>query len=371
MKISAPGKLMLSGEWSVLENDVPCIVMAIDQKVSVEIKENGEINFSTSSNDLKLKAVFKNNKLETFGSENEKAFYLFVTKSVETTLLYLTENNIKVRNFSIKTNSSDTQIDIGENKKAKVGFGSSAAIVTATVAAVLKIHNFEIESNKSKEIIYKLGCIAHYFAQGKLGSSFDVAASTYGGVIVYQKPDMEVITKKLNETFLIKEIVEMNWPYFKVEKIDLPKDFFLSIGFVGYSASTKELVLKIQEFKEKNLVDYNNLINEIKNITTKLIYAIRLGNQELIIDLLKKNRIFLKELNDKSNNNLETAELTLLSNIAEKFGGAGKFSGAGGGDCGIAISFNKETKKLIEKEWKINNIYLINANISKEGVYLE
>lgn len=371
MRFSAPGKLMLSGEWSVLENEVPCIVMAINQKVNLEIKESEKINFSVLNSDLRVNAKFENKKLVLEGNKEEKNFFLFVSKAVEATLNYLEENNIKTKNFSIVTNSSDTKVKINEEKTAKVGFGSSAAIVVATVAAVLKFHGEGIESKKEKEIIYKLGCIAHYLAQGKIGSSFDVAASTYGGVLVYQKPDMEFVLKKLNEKTKIKELVKMNWPYFKAENINLPKGFLLSIGFVGYSASTKDLVLKINEFKKNNLDEYNNIILRIKKITVDLINAIKKEDEQLIIELLKQNRILLKELNDKSNNNLETKDLGLLSDIADFEGGAGKFSGAGGGDCGIAVSFNLETKNKIEENWTKNNIYLINANVSKTGVNLE
>jgi len=368
MKITAPGKLMLSGEWSVLENEVPCIVMSIDQKVSVEIFESKEINFSTIGNPLKAKAFFKNKKLTVNGNENEKAFYLFVEKASEATLNYLEESNILIKNFSIVTNSSDTLVTLKDGKKAKVGFGSSAAIVSATIAAILNFHGQEISSLSAKETIYKLGCIAHYLAQGKLGSSFDVAASTYGGVLKYQKPDMNFILKKIEENTKIKDLIEMPWPYFIAEPINLPDNFLLSIGFVGYSASTKELITKIKEFKKENEKEYSQIINKIKGVTLNLEIALKNNEKEKIIELLKENRILLKELNDKSKNNLETTELSILANIAEKNNAAGKFSGAGGGDCGIAISFEENVKEKIENEWAKNNIYLINANISKKGV---
>lgn len=362
---------MLSGEWSVLENQVPCIVMAINQKVSVEIEKSDEINFSVINNDIKTSAKFENKKLILFGDEKEKNFFLFVSKATEASLNYLQEKNIVIKNFSIITNSSDTKIKINEEKVAKVGFGSSAAIVVSTVAAVLKFHGFSIASLKEKELIYKLSCIAHYLAQGKLGSSFDVAASTYGGMLVYQKPDMDFVLNKLNKKTKIKDLVEMDWPYFKAENIVRPKKFCLSIGFVGYSASTKELVLKIKDFKKNNSKKYDEIISKIKKITIDLIDAIKNEDEKEIINLLKKNRVLLKELNDESKNNLETKELKLLADIANLNKGAGKFSGAGGGDCGIAISFDKEIQKNIENAWKENNIYLINANITDEGVSLE
>jgi len=87
--------------------------------------------------------------------------------------------------------------------------------------------------------------------------------------------------------------------------------------------------------------------------------------------LLKENRVLLKQFSDWSNNDLETAELKKLSNLADEAGAVGKFSGAGGGDCGIAISFDPKIKTAVETSWKEKGIYLIDVGISKEGVLLE
>lgn len=366
MKISAPGKLMISGEWSVLENEVPCIVAAVDKKVSVEIEENNEIEFE--GNGLRVKVEIKENKVEIYGEETAKEFFLFVAKATESAINYLNEKNVKIKNFKIKTNSNATKVKLENGSEAKIGFGSSAAVVVSTIAAILKFHNIGIESKEEKDIIYKLACVAHYLAQGKLGSSFDVASSVYGGFLVYQKPDMDFVLNMINEKKSIKEIVESNWPYFKAENIMVPNDFNLSVGFSGNSASTKELVLKIREFKQKNKDEYWVIIDSIKKVTNDLIIAINENKKEKIFNLIKQNRNLLIELSQKSENNLETPELKKLADIADKFGGAGKFSGAGGGDCGISISFDKEIKNKIEEEWEKNNIKVINTNISLDGV---
>lgn len=361
---------MLSGEWSVLEDGVPCIVMTIDQKVSVTITESKEMIFSAKGTEHTTKAKYVSGQI-IIEDEKEKEFFLFVSKSVEAALRYLNDSKIKTKNFSIETNSSDTLVNLGDGKKAKVGFGSSAAIVAATVAAVLNYHGYEIETIKSKEVIFKLGCIAHYLAQGKIGSSFDVAASTYGGVLVYEKPNMKYVIEQINKKLSMKEIVEKRWPLFFAEQIIMPVKFNLNIGFVGYSASTKELIQKLDIYKKERKVEYQILIGKIKLVTQKLILAIKRVQLEEILSLLKQNRILLKQLNDESKNKLETKELTILADIADKLGGAGKFSGAGGGDCGIAISFDKKIKKSIEEKWKEKGIYSIKAKISPTGVIKE
>jgi phosphomevalonate kinase len=371
MKITAPGKLMLSGEWSVLENNVPCVVMAIDQKVSVDIIENEKIILKAKETNFSTEAKYVNKNLELKGDDKTKEFFLFVGKAIEATLNYLSSSGIKTKNFSILTNSTDTIVELLNGKKAKVGFGSSAAIVAATVAAVLAIHGEDITKLETKSKIFKLGCITHFLAQGKIGSSFDIAASTYGGVLIYQKPDMNWLMNELLEEKNIKKIIESEWPLFRAEPIIFPKSFLLSIGFVGYSASTKELIQKINKAKELNKKEYDSLIKSIKSITEKLIDSLKAKNEKEIILLLKENRVLLKKFSDWSNNTLETPELEKLSDLADELGGVGKFSGAGGGDCGIAISFDLNTKKKIEESWKKQGIFVINSRISLDGIKIE
>ena len=190
LDISAPGKLMLAGEWVVLELGNPCIVMAVDKRVHVQIKESDEI--SISLDDFKIrekKADFDGRQLiwreEIIEKEREKL--VFIKGAIETALQYL-EQSGKLKPFKIRTFSEESQIRVDRVVK-KIGFGSSAAAAVATIAGLLSFYNFEIETKKSKEIIYKLATIAHYFAQGKVGSAFDIAASTYGGIIVYKRFD--------------------------------------------------------------------------------------------------------------------------------------------------------------------------------------
>lgn len=371
MKITAPGKLMLSGEWSVLELGVPCIVMAIDKKVSAEINPSKELVFKAPGMGLEeIKGSFEGS-LVLNATDEEKQKLLFVSKAVEGTLKYLKDSGKELKNFSLETLSGDTVVELAEGKTAKVGFGSSAAVVAATVAAVMAFHGEDISSLETKQKIYKLGCIAHYLAQGKVGSSFDVAASTFGKALVYQKPDTNWLVEQLASNMPINQLVESEWPYLKTEPIELPENFNLSVGFVGYSASTKELVLKLKDYKTEKKEEYQKIVEDIKATTEKMIDALKSSNQDEVLKLVRQNRVLLKDFSEKSNNNLETKELALLADLADKVNAAGKFSGAGGGDCGIAISFDSETKQKVEDAWKENNIYPIDAGVSDQGVDVE
>jgi len=276
----------------------------------------------------------------------------------------LAESGIETKKFSASTESEITSITLKDGSSAKVGFGSSAAAVVSIIKAVLKLHGQDIESLETKGKVYKLGCIAHYLGQGKAGSAFDVAASTYEGALVYKRFDPKWLVERLESGKAIKEVVEEKWEAFEATPIELPEDFILSVGFVGYGASTKALVVKMREFKASNEARYNEIYGGIKNVVEQLIEAIKEKNKEGIKKLLKENRVLLQQLAKESGNNLETKELTDLIETADAAGAGAKFSGAGAGDCGIAVCFDSETAENIKKAWEEKGIYPIEAKVS-------
>jgi len=369
IETSAPGKLMLSGEWSVLELGVPCVVMAIDDRVNCKIQENDKIVLNAPDIGLTgIEGIFENGKMQwkTELDEKQKDKIKVTQNVIETTLNYAKEKGIETRNFSIDTSSKISSVTLDNGEIAKVGFGSSAAAAVAITVGILKLHGIEAD----KDTIYKLACIAHYFAQGKVGSAFDVAASTYGQVLVYSRFDGKWLVEEIEKGKKISEIVEEDWKSFTAEPLPLPQDFHLCVGFVGYSASTKELVVKLhKEFKAQQKDRYMEIINEIKTCTSNLITSMKEKNSGKIIEFLKQNRNLLQTLSKESGANLETKELALLADIADKYeNSVGKFSGAGGGDCGIAICFSDISAEKIKSEWKENGLYPLDVSIAKKGV---
>ncbi len=367
VEVRAPGKLMLAGEWAVLEVGNPCIVLAIDKYVKAKVEESQGIVINARDLGIeKAEAEFngKELKFKKELSKEEEEKLVMAKNSVEICLKYLQESGIKTKKFTTSTESEITSIVLKDGSTAKIGFGSSAAAVVAIIKAALKLHGQEIDSLAAKEKIYKLGCIAHYFGQGKVGSAFDVAASTYGGALVYKRFDPEWLAEELEAGKTVKEVIESKWKGFEAEPIELPEDFVLCVGFVGYSASTKALVVKMRDFKARNGTRYNEIYGGIKKVVEQLIEAIKQKNKEKTLQNIKENRALLQQLAKESGNNLETKELTTLIEAADSTGAAAKFSGAGAGDCGIAVCFDKETAKKVKKVWREKGIYPINVNVA-------
>lgn len=156
-KASAPGSLMLLGEYGVLHGG-QALVCAVDKRITVTLtpRQDDTIHihsllhgyYTTSLTDIKI----------------EKPFHFVLTA------LQQYQEKMKYGcDISIASEFSD-----------KVGFGSSAAVTVATVAALVSWLEMKITPldlvRQARGIVRQV--------QG-LGSGADVAASVYGGIVRY------------------------------------------------------------------------------------------------------------------------------------------------------------------------------------------
>jgi phosphomevalonate kinase len=356
--------MIIAGEWAVLEKGNPALVTALNKRVFVKVKESkdGFIHLSIKDFNVKdLKSFFdgRNLKFKKKLNPELKRTLVFIKSAIEIVLRYLGKKS----SFEIESWGKDVAV----KKSQKLGFGSSAATVVAVVSALLLFHKKSIKGFKAKERIYKLSSLAHYLAQKKIGSSFDVAASTFGGVFVYQRFDGDWMKKQLEKKSL-KQIINSKWPGFYIEKLKVPPNFNLLVGWTQKPSSTSKMVRKFNVWKKDHPKKCHHVFHKIKILVKMLIGAWKRNDKDNILKLLRKNEDYLRWLGEESRVNIETFKLAKLSQIANKYQAAGKLSGAGGGDCGIAVTFDKKTAHKIKKEWKDFGIEPVRVNLSFKGV---
>ncbi|MBI4170085.1 MAG: phosphomevalonate kinase [Candidatus Aenigmarchaeota archaeon] len=368
---SAPGKLFISGEWSILEVGNYGLVAAVNNRVHVSVEAlSGYDGISVTAEEFKIhdaRAKILSSKLNFMNlDEKSKETLKLLSTSLETAIKFAEEKGHKFKPFKIATSSKDTQLEADGGLK-KVGFGSSAAVVVAATAAVLDFLGYV----PTKEEVYKLSTISHYFAQGKVGSAFDVAASTYGGLFVYSRFDPEWLIKKVEAEEKLSVIVSENWPGFYIEELEVPNDFLLLVGWTGESASTSSMIKQMNEFKKNNPETYFKHCNEIAKTAKDAINAFKKKDYNNFYLHLLENENLLAELGKASGVNIETPQLRTLSDIAADCGAAGKLSGAGGGDCGIAVCFDRQIAEDIVAKWRAAGLYPLDVTIDKDGVRKE
>lgn len=368
VKFSSPGKISVAGEWAVLEKGNPMIVAALETRVLVSLKESrdGLFRFTIRDSGVKdEKAIFQKGKLKFLKrlSAQKTQDVLFIRKTLETFLSY----QKAVLPCRIETRGKGVSAAVGKSC-VKLGFGSSAAAVVALTSALFKFYGENITSLHAKEKIYKISAISHYLAQGKVGSGFDVAASTFGGIVVYKRFAPEWLEKQINSGRDLEKIIEVPWPGFSIERLSQSGGMEILVGWTGKSSSTADMIKKMNGWKGNNRAEYEKIISAIKGVVEGLISAWKAGDRNKILKSVRENERWLRVLGKKSGVNIETRTLRALSVIADEAGGAGKLSGAGGGDCGIALSFGRRQSAEIRKKWKEKGIVPIDVKISSEGV---
>lgn len=295
--VSAPGKLMLFGEHSVVYGR-PCIVAAVNRRMEVEIE-------ATNGNKVVIIAPEMNIKeysvsLTELDKEHPKEIK-FVLTSVKN---FFEKHKIK-SGLSIKTKSQFS---------SQFGFGSSSAVTVCVIKALSEIFGKEIDKKGLFDLAYK----TVLDIQGS-GSGFDIAAAIYGGVICF------VTGGKVIEPLNVKNIP-------------------LIVGYTGIKASTPEIVKAVKSRMEKNPKYYDALYDKIKNIVNLAKKEIEKQNWEKVGELMNQNQEILKKFKTPSPKYGVSSEIIekLISACLKAGAYGAKLSGAGVGDCIIALGRDKE-----------------------------
>lgn len=295
IKVSAPGKLMLLGEHSVVY-DHPCIVTAVDQRMSLTAEEAD--NFQLDASEVKIAGYSK--KLEDVGLGDVPKGAQFV----EIAFKNLRQRYPGTRGVKIKTSSEFS---------SSFGFGSSSASTVCTVKALSELFGVKLSLRELFDISYK----TVIDIQGK-GSGFDVAAAIYGGTLYFWTGGKTITPLKIKELPLI-------------------------IGYTGVKADTVSLINKVLSLAEKNPGKVNRIYEQIDGLVGKAREAILKSDWKNLGELMNTNQKYLDELG------VGSEKLTLMVAASRAVGAYGaKMSGAGGGDCMIAIA--PEAKKNAVKQ---------------------
>jgi len=349
---------MVAGEFAVLEKGHPLIVMAVDRYVYTTIADHTSYTF-TSENFALYNLTWQFNG-ERVIFDNFSPRLKFVTSALTTALTYLKEKEIETTPFSMSVRS---ELD-DEETGAKYGLGSSAAVVTSVITAILKRF---LQYRPARSLIFKLAAIAHVRTQGS-GSGADIAASTYGGVIHYQSFQANWLKYELAKSQQIIPVIQKKWRYLHIKQIKFPENIQVCIGWTGKPASTKSLVSEIAKLKKSNRDAYERFLINSRKAVHVILKSIARENRTLFFDGIKQNRHALAVLGEKAGIPVETKKLALLSEVAEQLNGAGKLSGAGGGDCGLAfLQTETDSEKELYERWIEHHIQPLSIAVDHEG----
>lgn len=360
--VRAHGKIMLAGEWAVLELGAPCLVLALDKGISVHIEPSDAMRLVARDvgieSDFSLhesgSVLFKD--LDEAGDENA----VYVVQALRFVFAYLKELGHDI---------VPCKILIESEFSGKAGLGSSAAVVAGVVKGLCAFYGLDVSSRNTLHEVFKLSLLSHYIAQGYKGSGFDVAAALFGGALLYVAFDGRWLKKKLSQygrkIISLKTLLNDTWPHCSVFPVSLPADMRVSVGFTGRVASTEKMIEKMEKFKQKNKKIHKAICTNISDTVRSLTKLFHLYPREkkfcteAILYMLELHRNELLMLGRASGMQLETPELERLCDVATECGAVGKLSGSGGGDCGIAVCFDPEVEMKVLRRWAEDGIEFV------------
>lgn len=342
----APGKLYIAGEYAVVETGHPAIIVAIDQYVTVSIKPADTVGTIVSKQYNNNTVMWQRQGNEMVIDNRDNPFH-YILSAIKYTEKYACLKQKDLQVYHLQVNS---QLDAKDGKK--YGLGSSAAVTVATVKALNRLYDLQLNQLE----LYKLAALAHLEVQGN-GSLGDIAASVFGGFIAYASFDKQWLNANWHQTDL-DTLVHMTWPGLKIQPLEIPNNLQLLIGWSGSPASTSRLVDQITLTKTKQKQAYQAFLQNSNTCVNQIIQAFKQHDLLGIQNGIRQNRQILKDLAKISHTSIETTKLAQLCEIAESHLGAAKTSGAGGGDCGIVIIDATKTTQIEQllTQWQQNEI---------------
>ncbi|KAK2745466.1 phosphomevalonate kinase [Onygenales sp. PD_40] len=163
----------------------------------------------------------------------------------------------------------------------KTGLGSSAALVTALVSAIVIHRTVQPEELPNvRDKLHNLAQAAHCAAQGKVGSGFDVAAAVYGSLL-YRRFSAGVLANLGDvgspqfEERLFSVVEDLNTPVpWDTECVDfgtkLPRGMQMVLADVDCGSETPGMVKKVLQWREKNREQADELWAELQENNEKL-----------------------------------------------------------------------------------------------------
>ncbi|MDO0939439.1 phosphomevalonate kinase [Streptomyces sp. DG2A-72] len=326
----APGKLFVAGEYAVVEPGNPAILVAVDRYLTVTVSGRAQSGVVISS-DLGPRGVrwqWRGGRLDVYGEQDEQRArdaLAHVVSAIETVGELLAERGLPVPALDVSVSSA-----LHEGGR-KYGLGSSGAVTVASVAAVAAYCGLGL----SREARFRLAMLATARLDPK-GSGGDLAAGTWGGWIAYQAPDRDAVLD-LARRRGVQEALRAPWPGFAVRRLPPPSGLCLQVGWSGNPASTASLVSGLHRQTWRGSALHHTFIKTTTDVVRAAIGALEAGDGKGLLHQIRRARHELARLDDEVGLGIFTSELTALCDAAEGVGGAAKPSGAGGGDCGIAL----------------------------------
>lgn len=323
-QVQTGGKLYLAGEYAVLTPGCGAVIQFIPIYMSATIQE---------ANTYQLVSDLFGYKVDLTPNKD----YALIQETIQ-----LMEEWLKDQGIAPKPLDLHLRGTLGEEGK-KYGIGSSGSVVLLVIKAMAALYELDL----SPDLLFRLAAVV-LVQRGDNGSMGDLACIAYEDLIYYQSFDRAWLHEALTSQPL-SQVLALDWHY-QIRVIQPAVSYDFLAGWTKEPAISSDLIRRVKgAINEAFLKESQAAVEELEK-------GLLEGNQKGIKTSIERADQNLKALNPL----IYTPALKELQQATDGLSACAKSSGAGGGDCGVALSFDPlETQTLIERwtEKKIEIIY--------------
>lgn len=317
------GKLYWAGEYAILEPGQLALLKAIPIYMTAEINASDVYRLYSD--------------MFTYSVDmRPDTSYALIQETVALVEEYLTDQGIDLQPFSLEIRGKM------EREGKKFGMGSSGSVVVLVIKAMLAFY----ERAAERELLFKLAS-AVLLKRGDNGSMGDIACIVSEDLVLYQSFNRETVAQWLEKEDL-KTVLARDWS-FSIRSVEPALKFDFLVGWTKEVAVSSHMVKQIKNNMNASFLQAS------KEIVANLVKALQVGQEKTVIDLLEQASQLLEGLSS----DIYTPSLRQLKVASRDLKAVAKSSGAGGGDCGIALSFDQDSTTLLKKRWADLGIELL------------
>jgi phosphomevalonate kinase len=305
VKISAPGKLVIAGEYAVLEGH-PALVTAVDRRAVLDVNDADQLCLARGGETPQIPIPLARAR-EVAGLE----------------LLVAVADEIERRGWPLPPVAARLDTDAFFEKGGdKLGLGSSAAGAVCLSALFLSEHLSVPVGGLDPRALFELALEAHRrFNRG--GSGVDLAASTWGGTFVFRREGERV---GVTPTKLVPDGIEL-----------------LAVH-TGKAQKTTGFLKATSTLKAREPGRYHDLLHEIAEAARAVIDAWAPAE---LLEGFRRSRLAMAALGEAAVISIVSPLHEEIARVARSFEAEAKPSGAGGGDFALVATRVGQRKELM------------------------
>jgi phosphomevalonate kinase len=343
IETDAPGKLVLIGEYAVLEG-APAIAVAVDARVRVSLqpRDSGKCTLLISNDKSRFTFHWTSGGALDWTEPDVGDRGSLLEATVATLAEFgLMPKDLPGIDLHIDSKSFYSCADDGT--PLKLGLGSSAAVSVAVTGALYRLFTGE---QAAKLDLLEICLRGHRRFQGQLGSGIDVASALFGGVIALEP-----------KAGSIPGVTPLTWP----------DGLFALPVWTGVSASTISMLAAANAFRAESPDRHRLHMDTLLDIANAALAAWRANDSVRLLAMIEKYSRELENYDNDSMIGIFSPPHRSLQQLVAARGAVYKPTGAGGGDCGMAFADNAETIAQLKAELQRQGFMFTDADLCAKG----